>query len=31
MSPMALGLMLGAGSSSKAADRLGAPRVITTA
>ncbi len=30
MSPMALGLMLGAGSSSKAADRLGAPRVIST-
>ncbi len=29
MSPMALGLMLGAGSSSKASDRLGAPRVIT--
>ena len=29
MSPMALGLMLGAGSSSKAADRLGASRVIT--
>jgi EmrB/QacA subfamily drug resistance transporter len=29
MSPMALGLMLGAGSSSKASDRLGASRVIT--
>jgi hypothetical protein len=29
MSPMALGLMLGAGSSSKASDHLGASRVIT--
>ena len=29
MSPMALGLMLGAGTSSKASDRLGASRVIT--
>jgi EmrB/QacA subfamily drug resistance transporter len=28
MSPMALGLMIGAGSSSKAVGRLGAPRVI---
>ena len=30
MSPMALGLMLGAGSSSKASDRFGASRVIAT-
>ena len=29
MSPMALGLMLGAGTSSKASDHLGASRVIT--
>ena len=28
MSPIAIGLMIGAGSSSKAADRIGAPRVI---
>ena len=28
MSPIALGLMMGAGSSSKAAERLGVPRVV---
>ena len=28
MSPIAIGLMIGAGSSSKAAERIGGPRVI---